>query len=188
MAAYKVLHRTNLVLVVVAREVSMMDTKQKTAMWRLFDGLQGVWKLERRWGVRGYMQGFASFQPRAQGVLYYQELGWATFGNGKVLRASRAYAYVYDRGTVAVHFWDPERRRPAGLLHTLRLYAYCATSQRLVATGAHRCAADTYVARYVFVTPERFRLTYQVLGPRKRYTIVSHCSKTTDAPAADACL
>jgi hypothetical protein len=126
------------------------------------------------------MQGTARFQTWSTGVLHYQEHGRATFGNNQALSAYRAYAYVYDQGTIAVHFWNQEQRRPAGLLHTLQFHSTKTTSQALIATGTHRCTDDVYKACYTFVNHQYFQLTYQVRGPHKDYTIQTHFGKITD--------
>ena len=149
-------------------------------MLQLFKHLRGVWKLERRLGVQGHMQGTARFQTWSTGVLYYQEQGNITFGNSKPISAYRAYAYVYDQGTISVYFWNQEQRQPAGLLHTLQFHSPKTTSQALVATGTHGCTDDVYKARYTFLSHQYFRLTYQVQGPNKDYTIQTHFSKVTD--------
>ena len=149
-------------------------------MLQLFKQLQGVWKLKRCLGTQGHMQGIAHFQTWREGVLYYQEQGSATFGSSKALLAYRAYAYVYDQGTIAVHFWDKERKQPAGLLHTLNFQSTKTTSQVLVATGTHKCTDDVYKACYTFVSQKNFQLTYQVQGPHKDYTIQTCFSREID--------
>jgi Family of unknown function (DUF6314) len=149
-------------------------------MLQLFKQLRGVWKIERRLGTQGHMKGIAYFQPWGKGVLHYQEQGSTTLGNGKALASYRAYAYVYDQGNIAVHFWDQQQRQPAGLLHTLQFHSTETTGQTLVATGTHRCTDDVYQACYTFVHHQHFRLTYQVQGPRKDYTIQTHFSRVGD--------
>lgn len=156
-----------------------MPTHHTTTL-QLFNNLRGIWKLNRRLGTQGYMQGMARFQAWRQGVLYYQEQGNATFGNSKALPAYRAYAYVYDQGTIAVHFWNQEQRQPAGLLHTLHFCSIKTPSQATVATGTHKCADDVYEARYTFVSQKYFQLTYQVQGPHKDYTIQTYFSREKD--------
>jgi Family of unknown function (DUF6314) len=158
-----------------------MPKHHNTARLNLFKHLQGVWRLQRRLDTQGYMQGIAIFKTWRAGVLYYQEQGSViAFGSSKMFAAYRAYAYVYDQGTIAVHFWDSAREQPAELLHTLHFQSTHDTSQTLVATGTHGCANDIYRARYVFVSREHFQLTYQVQGPRKSYTIQTYFSKRTD--------
>jgi Family of unknown function (DUF6314) len=131
------------------------------------------------------MQGIAIFKTWGAGVLCYQEQGSViAFGSSKTFSAYRAYAYVYDQGTIAVHFWDGAREQPAGLLHTLHFQSTHDTSQTLVATGTHECADDVYKARYVFASCEHFRSIYQVQGPRKNYTIQTYFSKRTDRGAS----
>lgn len=154
-----------------------MLTNQKIATLQLFRGLRGIWKLKRHLGEQGYMQGLAYFQPWGKEVLYYQEQGKVTFSNSKARYAHRAYAYVYDQGTLAVYFWDQKYKQPAELLHTLQFRSSKAASQALVATGTYGCAEDIYRACYLFVSPQQFQLTYQVQGPHKDYTIASHFSK-----------
>ena len=161
-----------------------MLTNQKTAALRLFKHLQGSWQLKRRLGDQGYMQGIACFQPWGKGVLYYQEQGRATLGNSKAFPTHRTYAYVYDQGTIAVHFGDQKHKQPAGLLHTLQFHASEPVGQALVATGTHWCADDIYRACYLFVNPQQFQLTYQVQGPYKDYSIQAHFSKAMDTGAA----
>jgi hypothetical protein len=164
----------------VSTQQRILPTHHNTAILQLFEHLRGVWKLKRRLGTQGHMQGMARFQTWGQGVLHYQEQGRATFGNNQVLPAYRVYAYVCDQGTIAVHFWDQERRQPAGLLHTLRFHSTKTTSQVLLATGTHGCADDVYKACYTFVNHQYFQLTYQVQGPHKDYTIQTHFSKVID--------
>jgi Family of unknown function (DUF6314) len=149
-------------------------------MLQLFTHLSGIWELKRRLGTQGHMQGLACFQPWGPQVLYYQEKGTATFGNGKAFPAYRKYAYVYAQGTIAVYFWDQEKEQPAGLLHTLQYHSTQTTSQALVATGTHWCSDDVYKACYTFVDNNHFQLTYQVYGPHKDYTIQTHFSKVAD--------
>ena len=158
----------------------MMLTNQKNATLQLFRGLRGIWKLKRHLGTQGYMQGRASFQPWGKEVLYYQEQGWATFSNSKARYAHRAYAYVYDQGTLAVYFWDQKYKQPAELLHTLQFHSPQPDRQTIMATGTHGCAEDIYRACYLFINPQQFQLTYQVQGPHKDYTIASHFSKVRD--------
>ncbi len=88
----------------------MLAINHKSTMIQLFEHLRGVWKLQQHLGTQGYMQGMARFQTWDTGVLYYQEQGMATFGNSKAMPAYRTYAYVYDQGTIAVHFWDQEQK------------------------------------------------------------------------------
>ncbi|MCU0318026.1 MAG: DUF6314 family protein [Amoebophilaceae bacterium] len=149
-------------------------------MLQLFSHLTGVWELRRRLGTQGHMRGIARFQPWRKGILYYQEQGSATFGNNRPLPAYRAYAYVYNRGTIAVYFWDQARQQPAELLHTLQFHRTKTSNQTLMATGIHGCADDVYKARYIFVNGEYFQLTYQVHGPNKNHTIQTHFSKITN--------
>jgi hypothetical protein len=149
-------------------------------MLQLFNHLQGVWQLKRRLGTQGHMQGMARFQTWKEGVLYYQEQGSATFGSSKALLAYRAYAYVYDQGTIAVHFWDKVQKQPAGLLHTLYFQSAKTISQVLVATGTHKCADDVYKAHYTFVSQKHFQLTYKVQGPHKNYTIQTYFRREID--------
>jgi hypothetical protein len=155
----------------------VLAINQKGAMLQLFTHLSGTWELTRRLGTQGHMQGMAYFQPWGPEVLYYQEKGTATFGNGKALPAYRKYAYVYARGTIAVHFWDQAKEQPAGLLHTLQCHGAQATSQTLIATGTHWCSDDVYKACYTFINNKHFQLTYQVHGPHKNYAIQTYFSK-----------
>ena len=159
-----------------------MLTHQKIEPLQLFNHLRGRWQLKRHLGAQGYMQGVACFQTWGQGVLYYQEQGRVTLAKSKVFAAYRAYAYVYDQGTIAVHFWNPTQKQPDGLLHTLQFKSLA--GQALVATGTHWCADDVYKACYTFVNPTQFQLTYQVQGPHKAYTIQTHFSKAIDTAAA----
>jgi Family of unknown function (DUF6314) len=159
-----------------------MPNHRDTTVLQLFKHLQGVWKLKRRLGTQGYMQGVARFQTRREGMLYYQEQGSATFGNGKTFSAYRAYAYVYGQGTIAVHSWNSVHEQPAELLYTLYFQSANTTSQALVATGTHECVNDVYQAQYTFVSHKHFQLTYRVKGPHKDYVIQTHFSRGIDRP------
>lgn len=129
------------------------------------------------------MQGVASFQPCGEGVLHYQEQGKVIFENKQAFSSYREYAYVYDQGAIAVHFWDQKYKQPSRLLHTLQFHSSKLGSQALVATGTHGCADDLYHAHYLFINPQQFRLTYQVQGPRKDYVLTSHFRKVEDTSA-----
>ena len=152
-------------------------------MIQLFEELSGIWELQRHLGEQGHMKGVASFQPCGEGVLHYQEKGKATFKHSQTFSSYREYAYVYNQGTIAVHFWDQKHKQPARLLHTLQFHSSKVDSQELVGTGTHGCADDLYHAHYLFMNPQQFRLTYQVQGPRKDYTLTSHFRKITDTSA-----
>lgn len=80
-------------------------------------------------------------------MLYYPEEGTATLENGKTLHAHRKYAYIYTRGTIAVHFWDQAKEQPTGLLYTLQCHGAQATGQALVAAGTHWCLGDVLTFR-----------------------------------------
>jgi hypothetical protein len=151
-------------------------------MLQLLTHLTGAWEIKRRLGTQGQMQGTACFQPWRKDVLHYQEQGSATFANSRLFSAYRAYAYVYNQGTIAVYFWDQEHQQPAGLFHTLQFHHVKAANQVLMATGIHRCAEDVYKAHYLFVNPKHFQLAYQVHGPKKNYTIQTHFIKVTNMP------
>ena len=157
-------------------KVGVLDYHEQAVMLQLFKGLKGVWELKRSLGTRGHMQGVARFQTWKAGVLYYRERGSTNLGN-RLGTAYREYAYAYDQGTVAVHFWDQQHQQPADLLHTLHLQSCKLNRHMLVATGTHWCAEDVYRACYTFVNCWHFRLTYQVHGPNKNYIIQTHYNK-----------
>ncbi len=156
-----------------------MLSNRKIGVLQLFKSLKGVWKLCRRWGTHGHMQGIACFQTWGQEeALYYQERGSATFGNSKRrLSAYQAYTYVYEKSTISVYFGNQGQEQLTGLLHTLQFHSTKNPTQSIVATGTHTCANDTYCACYTFVDQRHFQLTYQVQGPCKDYVIQTYFSK-----------
>ena len=150
---------------------------QKDTRLQLFNNLRGVWKLERHLGEQGHMQGTARFQIHGPNLLFYQEKGNITLKRHKVIPASCTYAYVYNRGNIAIHFWDWKRKEPAGLLHTLQFHRPPTTHLMLMATGTYACINDVYKAHYTFISYKFFQLIYQVQGPSKDYTIQTHFIK-----------
>lgn len=137
---------------------------------RLFNDLRGSWRVQRKLGDVGTMQGVAHFSAWAPGVWHYEEKGWAAWGRSRRTPVQRAYAYLYNDGAIAVHFWDSAAHRPGGLLHALQFESQPDTDA-WVAVGCHRCGQDTYQAMYRFCLPAHFQLTYWVRGPRKHYVL-----------------
>jgi hypothetical protein len=166
--------------------MNVIDKMQETELedanvWEVFKGLEGIWQIERE--LKGYgnmmdgkMLGTASFRKlqnnNAPYYYYYQEKGILQLSAGNQFRVHRKYAYSYAEETIHVHYWDDINRHQGPLLHTL----YFAQVQKkkswpLYADGKYLCKRDTYKAHYEFINNNRFKLSYNILGPHKNYLI-----------------
>lgn len=133
----------------------------------------GTWRLERHLDDRlgqmdGDLHGQAEFREVAAGALSYAETGTLTLARGGTLVAERRYRWWWRDNDVAVFFDDGAP-----------FHHFCPGG--LVPGSAHLCGDDTYNVTYDFRDWPRWTATWEVTGPRKRYT--SH-SAYAPAPLA----
>lgn len=125
--------------------------------------LTGRWRIARRIsdtraGLVGRLTGWAVFTPSADGLIH-DETGDLSFGAYQG-QAVRRYRLSFDGSSAMVHHAD------GSLFHPLDL-----TSG--VADILHRCGEDTYRGRYRVLGENRFVVSWQVTGPRKRYRLAT---------------
>ncbi|MCZ6886558.1 MAG: DUF6314 family protein [Rickettsia endosymbiont of Ixodes persulcatus] len=75
--------------------------------------------------------------------------------------ANKEYRYVFKNSNITKYFIAPEN----SLFYRLDFI------DNAKAIGSHLCDKDQYDATYIFLTPDSFTLSYQVLGPQKDYNI-----------------
>lgn len=126
---------------------------------------EGQWTLNRQikdhlGQMNGAMVGSATFTARADGALDYREEGTLTLADGSTFAARRFYRWCSDGAGIAVFFDD------GGPFHHFR-------PQGVTDGTTHLCGADTYQVAYDFSNWPRWSATWQVTGPRKRYTSMS---------------
>jgi len=125
--------------------------------------LIGRWRTLRRIsdaraGMVGRLTGRAVFTPSADGLIH-DESGDLSFGAYQG-QAVRRYRLSIDGSSAMVHHAD------GSLFHGLDLTT--GTADIL-----HRCGEDTYRGRYRVLGENRFLVSWQVRGPRKRYRLAT---------------
>ncbi|MBS9718588.1 DUF6314 family protein [Pseudohalocynthiibacter aestuariivivens] len=124
----------------------------------------GSWWLGReiidlKTGLRGYMDGMATFEPDSSSLRYI-EVGRLVYAGQPQLRASRRY------------WWQP---RPGGIdicFDNGQFFHRLDITQRTT-KAEHVCAEDTYNVLYDFSEWPVWSATWHVAGPRKLYTMTS---------------
>ena len=122
--------------------------------------LAGPWRITRRvrdvrQNLTGKLAGNANFAPAPQG-LAYDETGLLRFGHYEG-ETARRYLFAFDRPDAAhVHHAD------GSLFHPLNLSAGLDNIE-------HQCGEDHYRGRYRVLWRDRFAVSWDVSGPRKRY-------------------
>lgn len=137
---------------------------------QLFRSFEGLWKIQRVISTGEKMAGTATFKPCAENpdTLKYHERGQLTTPSGIKFDVFRDYEYRFDQKSNAIDVLFSDGRH----FHTL-IFGHCLKE----AQGHHLCIKDNYNARYQFIDPETFELSYQVIGPKKDYSITSQFTK-----------
>lgn len=140
-------------------------------MIELFNNLEGAWKLYRTFSQSGDMHGKVTFKKLGNEPLYhYQEEGTMTIA-GRSYKAYKSYNYSYADDKLIIHSWDEHVQQKAGLLHVLEFPAYKDNKWPLNSYSTYNCSQDVYKLHFVFNNPTHFEINYQILGPRKNYSI-----------------
>lgn len=134
--------------------------------YTLFEHLSGRWTIERSVDdklakLEGRFAGAASLLPTPEpGVLHYHESGTLSFGpfEHAAERSYRWHCIAPDRARVYFH--------DGRYFHSLIL-------RGTIAEVDHPCGRDSYRGRYLFESRDIWRLSWQVKGPRKDYTMQS---------------
>ena len=136
------------------------------------DDFAGRWRLTRKIIQRNgdvfTFSGEAEFsslegsvQKEKSGLAYYEK-GEVTAPNESVMPAERRYFWQQPQTGLFEVLFDDKRY----------FHSFSATNPN----AEHLCGDDNYVVRYDFTTWPVWRSTWQVIGPRKDYTMVSEYS------------
>ena len=102
-----------------------------------------------------------SVQKEKSGLAYYEK-GEVTAPNESVMLAERRYFWQQPQTGLFEVLFDDKRY----------FHSFSATNPN----AEHLCGDDNYVVRYDFTAWPVWRSTWQVIGPRKDYTMVSEYS------------
>ena len=102
-----------------------------------------------------------SVQKEKSGLAYYEK-GEVTAPNESVMPAERRYFWQQPQTGLFEVLFDDKRY----------FHSFSATNPN----AEHLCGDDNYVVRYDFTAWPVWRSTWQVIGPRKDYTMVSKYS------------
>lgn len=178
--------------------LSVPTGRPRTITRRIFDGLQGRWKLTRRIQSRssvypsGVLEGTATFESRcpsdeASSAEYlYSEIGEFLTRDGLAMKATRKYVYRYNENRDKITVWFVKIADDSTVdyfFHDLH-FRDLVDSQRprvdedtgivLSANGHHLCDKDDYTVEYGFVlsgsTLKNWTSSFNVQGPSKDYT------------------
>lgn len=128
-----------------------------------FDLIQGEWRLSRalsdhRAGVDARFEGHLRLSPEGDAILAQEEGAWVDAPWG-ALPGMRRDRWSMEGDQVVVRF-D----------HGGEFHRYVPVPQGDVAVQ-HPCGQDFYDGVYTFDLPDRWRLRWRVIGPKKDYTL-----------------
>lgn len=182
-------------------------TKAKFVAQAVFRSLLGDWKVERENVSRsdhpsGRFVGTAKFllregtsdgrqipQDGDLGMEYlYIEEGDFTTNTGITMRASRSYIWRYDEGKDVLSVWftkTNDKLKADYLFHDIEFIVPDGDEQQQTegwkAKASHLCEKDLYIPHYQFnfkaVNLKDWKLTYEVNGPSKDYTLSATYTK-----------
>jgi hypothetical protein len=162
--------------------------------WKVFQLIQGSWKISRKIVGTGHLNGFAIFDPNPNdpNELFYSENGIFVFDDGNSLEASKKYIYRFINNDIYVYF--NEKSSPSSslsssssedantmsasnhsinefLFHKFGMDRVEETKESFELRALHLCADDIYNVIYEFDLnkPQEFKIAYDVKGPKKNY-------------------
>lgn len=133
-----------------------------------FEHLDGQWKLQRKLGSIGTMEGIACFSLKAPGMYHYKEEGVSRMGS-RSFKSYREYLYLFREKNVLVQYWEPRKRGEE--LYTLTM------REEGIFVGQHLCGCDTYQVQYQMLNERELKVTSQVRGPKKAYILQDYLEK-----------
>ena len=176
----------------------------------LFQNMLGEWTLNRTIKSKlsnypsGVFRGTARITPKeSSNKIYdleclYEEEGTLTTEQGISLRGSRRYVYRYQEKTDTISAWfvKPESKSVVDyLFHEVKFKTpdqmrYSKNKGKVTkAQGHHLCIDDDYDAEYEFIskseTLEKWSIKYQVVGPKKDYTLNASYSERQEILGED---
>ena len=132
----------------------------------IFDSWVGEWKISRRLGEYGTIEGVAKFSHDVGEQVLYREDLLLTYFSIISKPVYREYTYFYNNGEIEKKFHDQTNLNQ-------KFYALIFDDLHLTATGKYICNQDAYLAYYNFFSKNQFSLSYKVEGPNKQYIITS---------------
>ena len=191
---------------------SIYNSKPRSPTRSLFQSMQGEWNLFRTIKSKlptypsGIFRGTAEITPKetsnkAYDLEYlYEEEGSLTTEQGLSLRGTRRYVYRYKEGTDTISAWfvKPETKSVVDyLFHEVKFNNKQGRHEgglpgnrgrSLKAQGHHLCIDDDYDAEYEFMSKaeelDTWSIKYQVVGPKKDYTLSANYTRLSKAPAS----
>ena len=177
----------------------------------LFQDMLGKWTLYRKIKSKlptypsGTFRGTAIITPReSSSNIYdleylYEEEGSLTTEQGLTLRGTRCYVYRYQQKTDTISAWfvKPENKSVVDyLFHEVKFkksdQTMCVGNEgrAIKAQGHHLCIDDDYDAEYEFISKseelEKWSIKYQVVGPKKDYTLYASYTQRLEFSRASA--
>ena len=136
------------------------------ALWgtpdTVFDGLAGMWDLDRTIEGKATMVGSAEFRLLETDRLKFREEGRIRLADGQAFDGHREYVFERSPGGFSVLFVE----NPLRLFHSI---AIVREGDALIGSAGHLCVADQYDSRYTFLADGSFVIEHTVNGPRKDY-------------------
>lgn len=130
----------------------------------LFLKLPGKYTVKRIIDNHGCGDGVASFlQINPNELLYKEELNFYYHDYDNKILAVKEYKYIFENNGITKYFTDENNR----LFYRLDFI----NKENIKIMGSHLCGNDQYNATYIFLNPDSFSLTYEVLGPKKNFNI-----------------
>lgn len=129
---------------------------------KVFQALDGMWKIDRIIKPGGVMTGQVEFRPVSETQYHYTEQGRLTTEAGNVIEdVTRAYIYKFENNTIQIYYADgPDN---GALFQTLNFI------DKSCATAEHFCGQDLYKSEYQFNFADSFTIRHIVTGPKKDY-------------------
>lgn len=144
---------------------------------QIFSSLLGVWRFTRsivhkipkeQYEGRGCAT-FSLLGQQTDSLEYYEKVRLQNQATQAEIKGYQAYLYSYSQqhNEIAKYFKD------ARLFYKLPM-------GKPECIGHHICGEDNYKATYHFKNHDRFILVYEVLGPRKNYTIHTEYTRSAE--------
>ena len=157
-----------------------MALKPEHPAHRVFNSLQGDWRLERNMGDMGHFTGTARFfnaVDSAANSLRYREEGVLHRFDGQKFDGYREYDFVLHEDAIELLFRDPVS---FGNRYVLLHFSPQADDARnneaengLSAQDHHPCGNDIYHHRMFWQDTDHFETKIKVVGPNKDYELHS---------------
>lgn len=152
-----------------------VDSEQPIDLGMLRNWLIGSWTIEREISVLDQrLTGSASFTSKGSSLYYRENLKFPT-EEGRELNAWREYIYDFSETGLEIYFATNAQRAELFMRPKLKLEE---GGLKITGDSQHSCAPDNYMGKFSF-SPTELVIEFTVKGPRKDYSIISHCRKVS---------